>query len=148
MASIRLASQRPRRLAARRPSRVLEIAAGTGVVTRALATVLASSVDIVATDLNQPMLDRASSVGTSRPIEWRQADAMALPFGDGRSTTEAVQKLDCGLFSGVSRPLPTLDQSCAARSTRASLPAPRFARTAWVHLLSSADAPLTPGTGP
>jgi SAM-dependent methyltransferase len=72
-----------RRLAARRPARVLEIAAGTGVVTRALATALPSSVDIVATDLNQPMLDRASLVGTCRPIEWRQADAMALPFGDG-----------------------------------------------------------------
>ncbi len=72
-----------RRLAARRPSRVLEIAAGTGVVTRALATALPSSVDIVATDLNQPMLDRAASVGACRPIEWRQADAMALPFDDG-----------------------------------------------------------------
>jgi SAM-dependent methyltransferase len=72
-----------RRLAARRPGRVLEIAAGTGVLTRALATALPSSVDIVATDLNQPMLDRASSVGTCRPVEWRQADAMALPFGDG-----------------------------------------------------------------
>jgi ubiquinone/menaquinone biosynthesis C-methylase UbiE len=72
-----------RRLAARRPGRVLEIAAGTGVATRALATALPSRVAIVATDLNQPMLDRASSVGTCRPIEWRQADAMALPFGDG-----------------------------------------------------------------
>ena len=72
-----------RRLAARRPGRVLEIAAGTGVVTRALATALPASVDVVATDLNQPMLDRASSVGTCRPIEWRQADAMALPFADG-----------------------------------------------------------------
>jgi SAM-dependent methyltransferase len=72
-----------RRLAARRPGRVLEIAAGTGVLTRALATALPSSVAIVATDLNQPMLDRASSVGTDRPVEWRQADAMALPFDDG-----------------------------------------------------------------
>ena len=72
-----------RRLADRRPSRVLEIAAGTGVVTRALVTALPSSVDIVATDLNQSMLDRASSVGTSRPIKWQRADAMALPFGDG-----------------------------------------------------------------
>jgi len=71
-----------RRLAARSPRRVLEIAAGTGVLTRALAAALPTSVDIVATDLNQPMLDRASSVGTCRPVEWRQADAMALPFGD------------------------------------------------------------------
>jgi SAM-dependent methyltransferase len=72
-----------RRVAARRPGRVLEIAAGTGVLTRALATALPSSVAIIATDLNQPMLDRASSVGTCRPVEWRQADAMALPFADG-----------------------------------------------------------------
>src|SRR5271169_5386871 len=73
-----------RRLMARCPRTVLEIAAGTGVVTRALATLLLSSVELVATDLNQPMLDRASSVGTCRPVEWRQADAMALPFADGR----------------------------------------------------------------
>jgi SAM-dependent methyltransferase len=73
-----------RRLVARRPRSVLEIAAGTGVVTRALATLLPSSVELVATDLNQPMLDRAASVGTSRPVEWRQADALALPFADGR----------------------------------------------------------------
>ena len=72
-----------RRVAARRPGRVLEIAAGTGVLTRALATALPPSVAIIATDLNQPMLDRASSVGTCRPVEWRQADAMALPFADG-----------------------------------------------------------------
>jgi SAM-dependent methyltransferase len=70
------------RAAARHPGRVLEIAAGTGVVTRALAMALPSTADIVATDLNQPMLDRASSVGTCRRVEWRQADAMSLPFGD------------------------------------------------------------------
>jgi SAM-dependent methyltransferase len=64
------------------PSRLLEIAAGTGVVTRALATALPADVDIVATDLNQPMLDQAAAIGTSRPIEWRQADATRLPFPD------------------------------------------------------------------
>ena len=70
------------RLASRTLTRVLEIAAGTGVVTRKLASVLPESVSIVATDLNQSMLDMASAVGTSRPVEWRQADAMQLPFGD------------------------------------------------------------------
>jgi len=68
------------RIASRSLSRVLEIAAGTGVVTRNLASVLPESVAIVATDLNQAMLDRASEVGTTRPVEWRQADAMQLPF--------------------------------------------------------------------
>ena len=76
------------RLALRSPARVLEIAAGTGVVTRRLASVLPKSVFIVATDLNQPMLDLASAVGTSRPVEWRLADAMQLPFEDG--TFDAV----------------------------------------------------------
>lgn len=64
------------------PSRVLEIAAGTGVATRALAKALPASAEIVATDLNQPMLDHARQVGTVRPVEWRQADVMSLPFPD------------------------------------------------------------------
>src|SRR5574337_730938 len=71
------------RLRSRNPSRILEIAAGTGVVTRALAAALHESASIVATDLNQAMLDQAAATGTARPVEWRQADALALPFGDG-----------------------------------------------------------------
>jgi SAM-dependent methyltransferase len=70
------------RLASRSLSRVLEIAAGTGVVTRTLADVLHKSTSIVATDLNQAMIDQAAAIGTSRPVEWRQADAMQLPFAD------------------------------------------------------------------
>jgi SAM-dependent methyltransferase len=71
------------RLGSRPLSRVLEIAAGTGVVTRALASALPESVSIVATDLNQAMLDHACAVGTKRPVDWRQADALQLPFRDG-----------------------------------------------------------------
>jgi SAM-dependent methyltransferase len=77
-----------KRLSSRSLSHVLEVAAGTGVVTRALASVLPEGVSIVATDLNQAMLDQASVVGTSRPVEWRQADAIQLPFQDG--TFDAV----------------------------------------------------------
>ncbi|HEX6704211.1 MAG TPA: class I SAM-dependent methyltransferase, partial [Albitalea sp.] len=33
-------------------------------------------------DLNPPMLDRAAAVGTARPVQWKQADAMRLPFDD------------------------------------------------------------------
>jgi ubiquinone/menaquinone biosynthesis C-methylase UbiE len=69
------------RVAERKPKRLLEIAAGTGVVTRVLAFRLAAT-EIVATDLNQPMIDHAVSLGTARPVEWRQADAMDLPFDD------------------------------------------------------------------
>ena len=58
---------------------VLELAAGTGVVTRRLAARLTG--DLVATDLNTTMLDEAARLGTARPVAWRQADAMALPFG-------------------------------------------------------------------
>ena len=70
------------RLASRSPTRVLEVAAGTGVVTRRLASVLPKAASIVATDLNQAMIDEAAAIGTARPVEWRQADAMQLPFPD------------------------------------------------------------------
>jgi len=63
--------------------RLLELAAGTGVLTRALARTLPSAVEIVATDLNQPMLDLAASRLSGRAVEWRQADATSLPFADG-----------------------------------------------------------------
>ncbi len=76
------------RLSEAAPSRVLEIAAGTGVVTRALASALPADTTIVATDLNQGMLDRAAAVRTNRPVEWQHADAMSLPFADG--TFDAV----------------------------------------------------------
>jgi SAM-dependent methyltransferase len=76
------------RLAARSVDRVLELAAGTGVVTRALAMLLPEHVSIVATDLNQAMLDEARRLGTARPVEWRQADAMRLPFAE--ATFDAV----------------------------------------------------------
>ncbi|MBW8828392.1 MAG: class I SAM-dependent methyltransferase [Burkholderiales bacterium] len=70
------------RVAALDPSRVLETAAGTGVVTRAMASALPANVDLIATDLNQPMLDRAMAVGTQRPVRWQQSDATQLPFED------------------------------------------------------------------
>jgi ubiquinone/menaquinone biosynthesis C-methylase UbiE len=71
------------RVAEREPAAVLEIACGTGVVTRELAKRLAPNVQITATDLNEPMLAQAAATGTARPVEWCQADAMQLPFGDG-----------------------------------------------------------------
>ncbi len=61
---------------------ILEVAAGTGVVTRAIARALPAGVSITATDLNQAMLDRAMQIGTARPVRWEQADVMSLPFAD------------------------------------------------------------------
>jgi len=72
-----------RRAASRLPKRVLEVAAGTGVVTRAMATALSDDATIVATDLNRPMLDRASALPIARSVDWRKADALRLPFDDG-----------------------------------------------------------------
>jgi ubiquinone/menaquinone biosynthesis C-methylase UbiE len=63
--------------------RILETAAGTGMVTRALVSSLPESVSILATDLNQPMLDHASAQLSSTRVTWRQADAQHLPFPDG-----------------------------------------------------------------
>src|SRR5258706_7518617 len=71
-----------KRLGSRPLSRVLEIAAGTGVVTRAMASTLAAGVSIVATDLNQAMLDHGAAVWTQRAVEWRQADALPLAVAD------------------------------------------------------------------
>jgi ubiquinone/menaquinone biosynthesis C-methylase UbiE len=69
------------RAAALSPGAVLEIAAGTGVVTRALAPGLSSGASYVVTDLNQPMLDYAASrQAPDSRIQWRQANALALPF--------------------------------------------------------------------
>ena len=61
---------------------LLETAAGTGIVTRALANYLDPGVRIVASDLNQPMLDHAASRLSSRRVSWQQANALALPFED------------------------------------------------------------------
>jgi SAM-dependent methyltransferase len=71
------------RLAPRTPSRVLEIAAGTGVLTRELASRLPARTAIVATDRSRPMLDQASAIPIARSVEWREADAQQLPFEDG-----------------------------------------------------------------
>src|ERR1041384_5949409 len=70
------------RVSALSPSRVLEIACGTGVVTRALDEALDDDVKIVAPDLNGAMIDEARTHPPGRTIDWRTADAMSLPFPD------------------------------------------------------------------
>jgi SAM-dependent methyltransferase len=69
-----------RRVAPFAPERVLELAAGTGALTRELSRSLPATTHIVATDLNPAMLAQARTIGTPRPVEWHQADAMELPF--------------------------------------------------------------------
>jgi SAM-dependent methyltransferase len=70
------------RMRARACARVLEVGAGTGVLTRALANALTPETTIVATDLNPAMLDRATAAGPGHGVEWRQADVSRLPFAD------------------------------------------------------------------
>jgi SAM-dependent methyltransferase len=70
------------RLAVLTGGRLLETAAGTGLVTAALAKRLPPAVEIVATDLNQPMLDYAAGKADLGRVQWRQASAQALPFPD------------------------------------------------------------------
>jgi ubiquinone/menaquinone biosynthesis C-methylase UbiE len=66
------------------PGDVLEIACGTGLVTRRARERLDSEVRLVATDLSKAMLDYARAKPSVRKdIEWREADAVDLPFGDG-----------------------------------------------------------------
>jgi ubiquinone/menaquinone biosynthesis C-methylase UbiE len=78
------ASDLARRVAQTSPHHVLETAAGTGVVTRALAPLLDGNALYIATDLNPPMLERARTrQATDKRITWQPADALDLPFEQG-----------------------------------------------------------------
>lgn len=71
-----------RRVAGLGGGSVLETAAGTGIVTAALLGALPSTARVVATDLNQAMLDHAATKVGAPNVTWRQADALSLPFED------------------------------------------------------------------
>ena len=64
------------------PARVLETACGTGIVTYSIADAFPEGLEIVATDLSQPMLDFASAKRPASSVIWHQADALDLPFAD------------------------------------------------------------------
>jgi SAM-dependent methyltransferase len=77
------AAEAAQRLSGLKDGKLLEMAAGTGILTWELAHMLPQNVSIVATDLNQPMLDFASAKRRHpRAITWRQANALDLPFED------------------------------------------------------------------
>jgi len=76
------ANELARRAQALQPRHILETAAGTGAVTRAIHQALPDA-QIVATDLNQPMLDVAQDELKSDMVHFQQADAQQLPFEDG-----------------------------------------------------------------
>jgi ubiquinone/menaquinone biosynthesis C-methylase UbiE len=73
------------RIATLGPARVLETAAGTGVVTRAMVNRLGERAEITATDLNMAMLEQAKrQLGENKQVQWGQADALKLPYEDGQ----------------------------------------------------------------
>jgi ubiquinone/menaquinone biosynthesis C-methylase UbiE len=112
-----------RRAAEISPAAVLETAAGSGVVTRALAPRLAPNARYVVTDLNQPMLDYAAArQGADERISWRKADAQALPFED------AAFDLVCCQFGVMFFP----DRQSGYREARRVLkPGGRFLFNVW-----------------
>jgi ubiquinone/menaquinone biosynthesis C-methylase UbiE len=93
--------------ASERPvTRVLEIAAGTGILTEELARLLPAEATIVATDLNPPMLavaqKRLQTHATGARVEWQDADATSLPFPDS-AFEAAVCQFGCMFFPDKAR---------------------------------------------
>jgi SAM-dependent methyltransferase len=81
-----------RRLAARPNERILELACGTGIVTRRLAGSLPPGATLTATDLNEAMLSEARQIaGENHRVNFRQADACAIPFEDASFDAIACQ---------------------------------------------------------
>jgi ubiquinone/menaquinone biosynthesis C-methylase UbiE len=105
------------------PSTVLETAAGTGVVTRALAPKLSDGARYIVTDLNEPMLDYAASrQPRDSRITWQRVDALALPF------EQAAFDLVCCQFGAMFFP----DRSSAYREARRVLqPGGHFLFSVW-----------------
>ena len=101
--------------AALSPKAVLETAAGSGVVTRALAPRLSPDARYVATDLNQPMLDHAAArQGRDDRISWQKADAQALPFED--ATFDLVCCQFGVMFFPIARPPIARPGACSSRA--------------------------------
>ena len=71
------------RVPVKKTSSVLELACGTGILTRVLRTYLPSKVKLIATDLNEPMFRQAAAkFGKGEKVRWLEADASDLPFDD------------------------------------------------------------------
>src|SRR5438132_2990236 len=77
-----IAADLVRRLPVRPKGDVLELACGTGILTQRLRERVDTTFRLVATDLSEPMLAYARNKVKGK-IDWRLADAAALPFKDG-----------------------------------------------------------------
>ena len=78
-----LAQDLAQRLPSKPPGDVLEIACGSGLLTRRARERLDPEIRLVASDLSKAMLDYARGKTSGTPVEWREADAARLPFADG-----------------------------------------------------------------
>jgi SAM-dependent methyltransferase len=86
------AEEMANRAAALAPAKVLETAAGTGIVSRALRNRLPADAALTVTDLNASMLEVARrKFATDEAVDFQPASALALPFADGRFNTLVTQ---------------------------------------------------------
>jgi ubiquinone/menaquinone biosynthesis C-methylase UbiE len=114
-----------RRLAGLKTGALLETAAGSGIVTEVLAASLPAEVEIVATDLNQAMVDHAAGNPALKRVTLRRADALALPFEPARFDAVVCQ------FGAMFFP----DRVAGYREARRVLkPGGRFVFTMWDSL--------------
>jgi ubiquinone/menaquinone biosynthesis C-methylase UbiE len=103
-------------------ARVLELACGTGRLTRELLAVAGPEVRVTATDVAEDMLSLARRLVQDPRVEWRRADAVALPFPD-RSFDVVVSQLGVPFFT---------DKVAAAAEARRVLgPGGQFLLSTW-----------------
>jgi ubiquinone/menaquinone biosynthesis C-methylase UbiE len=102
----------------KRYERILDVACGTGIVSRlAIDYVNASVGKVVGIDINPIMLNMARRCSTGRNIEWKEGSALSLPFPDGSfdlvicqqglqfmsDRNKAVREMNRVLISGSNR---------------------------------------------